>query len=724
MMDFQALVKFALISFDSLAWPLFALGYPLRASVQAIEANSNPETKRVVTYWIIFSLICLFEHAFIGILRWLPFWPKLQEFFLNYDFLGEEAHECVQAHGSPEAKEPKGTEPSILQKDIKPVQATEKGEVAPVNPIQATGPDAVKAVNDAMTLPETSGEVGFELTEIPSDKQVQKEWTCAMCRVKVTSERILNIHLQGRKHMNASERLTNAKNQPCKGNVGSGSAVEPRKHGSISNIQGSQKKQKPPKGQVSAASSVAPMNSDPPSNNPSTCDRAVNPKPDTGECNLPKEESEKSLPTTNMTGNQVKSSANVEGLQQTGTPERTIRHHDYNFCDVDIASFVFCNTQHGIFRQSPGNFGFTLLNCQPGTGKTAIAMGITKFLGLETPFSVLYGSEIFSLEMSKTEALMQAFRKSIGVRVKEEIEVIEGEVFEIQIDGEKMIEALGKEKVQSGDVNFDCSATGFSLQAMGSSQVALVALLLISEGFEHYRCDRNLSMGTVTFMFENPKQDKIAVFELKLIDIDGEHLGIPDVEYQAIVRMPSSEFARVCKDLASLGDTVVISVTKEGVKFSTAGDIGTTNIVLRQNTSVDKPEEATIIEINNPVLLTFALRYMNSFTKATLLSNTMSISLSLELPVVVEYKIAEMGYIRTKECIALPIQVERKEASTLPIQVERRKASALPIQVERREASALPIQVERKEASALPIQVERKDVSHFRFECSSFHQDG
>lgn len=33
---------------------------------------------------------------------------------------------------------------------------------------------------------------------------------------------------------------------------------------------------------------------------------------------------------------------------------------------------------------------------------------------------------------------------------------------------------------------------------------------------------------------------------------------------------------------------VVISVTKEGVKFSTAGDIGTANIVLRQNTTVDK----------------------------------------------------------------------------------------------------------------------------------------
>ncbi|OMP01809.1 hypothetical protein COLO4_11594 [Corchorus olitorius] len=120
-----------------------------------------------------------------------------------------------------------------------------------------------------------------------------------------------------------------------------------------------------------------------------------------------------------------------------------------------------------------------LLAGQPGTGKTAIAMGMAKSLGLETPFAMLSGSEIFSLEMSKTEALMQAFRKSIGVRIKEETEVIEGEVVEIQIDrpavagaasktgkltlkttdmetvydlGAKMIEALGKEKVQSGDV--------------------------------------------------------------------------------------------------------------------------------------------------------------------------------------------------------------------------------------------------------------------------------
>ncbi|XBI31945.1 hypothetical protein VPH35_055458 [Triticum aestivum] len=39
---------------------------------------------------------------------------------------------------------------------------------------------------------------------------------------------------------------------------------------------------------------------------------------------------------------------------------------------------------------------------------------------------------------------------------------------------------------------------------------------------------------------------------------------------------------------------VIISATKEGVKFSTAGDTGTANIVCRQNKTVDKetPAEA------------------------------------------------------------------------------------------------------------------------------------
>merc|ERR1712050_675453 len=113
-------------------------------------------------------------------------------------------------------------------------------------------------------------------------------------------------------------------------------------------------------------------------------------------------------------------------------------------------------------------------------------MGVAQALGTDTPFTAMAGSEIFSLEMSKTEALTQAFRKSIGVRIREETEIIEGEVVEVQIDrpatgtgakvgkitlkttemetiydlGQKMIESLTKEKVSAGDVITIDKATG------------------------------------------------------------------------------------------------------------------------------------------------------------------------------------------------------------------------------------------------------------------------
>eukprot|EP00932_Pfiesteria_piscicida_P000914 SRR837773.10896.p1 GENE.SRR837773.10896~~SRR837773.10896.p1 ORF type:complete len:468 (-),score=137.71 SRR837773.10896:39-1442(-) len=119
-----------------------------------------------------------------------------------------------------------------------------------------------------------------------------------------------------------------------------------------------------------------------------------------------------------------------------------------------------------------------LIAGQPGTGKTAIAMGMAKALGDDTPFTMLAGSEIFSMEMSKTEALTQAFRRSIGVRIREEAEIIEGEVVEIEIErpangqvatfgkmtlkttemetmydlGQKMIETIQKENIQAGDI--------------------------------------------------------------------------------------------------------------------------------------------------------------------------------------------------------------------------------------------------------------------------------
>lgn len=47
---------------------------------------------------------------------------------------------------------------------------------------------------------------------------------------------------------------------------------------------------------------------------------------------------------------------------------------------------------------------------------------------LQVPFCPMVGSEVYSSEVKKTEVLMENFRRAIGLRIKENKEVYEGEV--------------------------------------------------------------------------------------------------------------------------------------------------------------------------------------------------------------------------------------------------------------------------------------------------------
>ncbi len=70
----------------------------------------------------------------------------------------------------------------------------------------------------------------------------------------------------------------------------------------------------------------------------------------------------------------------------------------------------------------------------PGSGKTALAIGIAKELGEDVPFVHIAGSEIYSSEVKKTEFLTQTLRRAIGVRIHEMRNIYEGKVENLSID--------------------------------------------------------------------------------------------------------------------------------------------------------------------------------------------------------------------------------------------------------------------------------------------------
>ncbi|KAI8174260.1 Proliferating cell nuclear antigen [Colletotrichum sp. SAR 10_75] len=235
----------------------------------------------------------------------------------------------------------------------------------------------------------------------------------------------------------------------------------------------------------------------------------------------------------------------------------------------------------------------------------------------------------------------------------------------------KVVESI-RELVQ--DCNFDCNDSGIMLQAMDNSHVALVSMALKTEAFSPYRCDRNIALGlnlaslqkvlraaqgedvltlkaedapdSLNIVFESSEHDRISEYDLKLMDIDQEHLGIPETEYAATITMPSSEFKRICGDLQAMSESVTIDASKDGVKFACTGDIGNGSVTLRSHTNVDKPELNVDIELTEPVSLTFSLKYLVNFCKAAAMSKQVKICLSNEVPLLVEYTLVGQSYLR------------------------------------------------------------------------------
>lgn len=133
---------------------------------------------------------------------------------------------------------------------------------------------------------------------------------------------------------------------------------------------------------------------------------------------------------------------------------------------------------------------------------------------------------------------------------------------------------------------------------MDNSHVALVSMMLQAEAFSPFRCDRNLALGinltsltkvlraaqasdvltikaedapdVVNLVFESSEKDRISEYDLKLMDIDQEHLGIPETDYAASITMPSAEFQRICRDLSNISESGLFSAHSNSNRWALA----------------------------------------------------------------------------------------------------------------------------------------------------------
>lgn len=139
-------------------------------------------------------------------------------------------------------------------------------------------------------------------------------------------------------------------------------------------------------------------------------------------------------------------------------------------------------------------------------------------------------------------------------------------------------------------VNIDVTEHGLSIQALDPSNVSMCDLCILPSRFETFECPspRVLGVnvatlssilvpcGTTTLTCDADRlhvQCGEKTYSLKMINVDDQHLQVPDMDYDVYVDVPSKEFYKMCKDLAFMGESVTFKVG-DTLVAETEGDMG------------------------------------------------------------------------------------------------------------------------------------------------------
>jgi len=226
------------------------------------------------------------------------------------------------------------------------------------------------------------------------------------------------------------------------------------------------------------------------------------------------------------------------------------------------------------------------------------------------------------------------------------------------------------------DLNLIVTKDKIKIISLNNTEVAVIHAKLKAENFEYFFCERTednpLVLGihtnnifkiiktikhdeTVSFFVtsdnpgflnirkENNQRNSINTFKLQLHDICQPDYSIPDLEFDTIITMSSSELQKLVKDYSSLNsDFLEIKNIEDRVFFSGQGDFSSFEAVLgnSENTSFNGSSKSNIVQGK------FDIKYILLFSKASNLSNTVNLYLKNDYPLIMNYKIGTLGELR------------------------------------------------------------------------------
>jgi len=131
------------------------------------------------------------------------------------------------------------------------------------------------------------------------------------------------------------------------------------------------------------------------------------------------------------------------------------------------------------------------------------------------------------------------------------------------------------------------------------------------------------------------KSNSVRVFTLSLISMQEERQKIPELDFKCRIDMPSVLFDEAIDDMDVVSDSVAFDIQDNTFNIQAAGNISTAKVSFNNN---------DIIKISckeDSIKSRYSIEYLKKIIKGSKLSDNMTLSLSNDYPLKVEYKIID-----------------------------------------------------------------------------------
>ena len=212
------------------------------------------------------------------------------------------------------------------------------------------------------------------------------------------------------------------------------------------------------------------------------------------------------------------------------------------------------------------------------------------------------------------------------------------------------------------EVNMSICDSGLYIQGMDSAHVGLFELKLERAWFDEFsnklgdvvlgiNCEALSTImnchnvgQSISFTYKENKPLVIEFqgkghdkkFELKLMDIETELMGIPETEYDADITMKSAEFNKLMVENSLFAETLIIKLGEDDhIYMSASGDIGKIEVKIKK----DNIEEYALSE-DVKMSHAYPLKYCLLYSKFTKINKLVSLHLMDNTPIKIMYDLS------------------------------------------------------------------------------------